>query len=309
MVGARGAAQDAADAGAARRADPDPCRPDPADVALGARVPALLEGRDLLGQHPARAPPGALQLGRAEGDPRRIPASRYDRVEGGALKVYSDQKSLDEAVAVSERQRPLGLEFRVLDRKGCLELVPALAPRIETLAGGIHFAAEEGGDCFKFCEGLAAWCAERGAVLGFGTRVERLAAEDAADHRRPYRARRVRGRRLRPGARRRQPAPDAPARRAAADHPGQGLQHHRAQGAVPGAADHPGARRAAQVRHDAAAGPPADERPRRDRGLRHGARGAPHARRSSRASPACSPSSSSASRPRAIRSRSAACAR
>jgi D-amino-acid dehydrogenase len=39
----------------------------------------------------------------------------YDAVEGGALKVYSDQKSLDEAVAVSETQRPLGLAFRVLD--------------------------------------------------------------------------------------------------------------------------------------------------------------------------------------------------
>jgi D-amino-acid dehydrogenase len=103
----------------------------------------------------------------------------YDRVEGGALKVYSDQKSLDEAAAASERQRPLGLEFRILDRKGCLQLVPALAPRSETLAGGIHFAAEEGGDCFKFTEGLAAWCAERGLVQGFGTRVERIAADGA----------------------------------------------------------------------------------------------------------------------------------
>ena len=55
----------------------------------------------------------------------------YDRVTGGALKVYSDQKSLDEAIAISERQRPLGLEFRVLDRKACLALVPALAARIE----------------------------------------------------------------------------------------------------------------------------------------------------------------------------------
>jgi len=81
---------------------------------------------------------------------------RYDRVQGGALKVYSDQKSLDEAAAVSERQRPLGLEFRVLDRKACVHLVPALAPRSETLAGGIHFASEEGGDCFKFTEALAA---------------------------------------------------------------------------------------------------------------------------------------------------------
>jgi D-amino-acid dehydrogenase len=101
----------------------------------------------------------------------------YDRVEGGALKVYSDQQSLDEAVAISERQRPLGLAFRALDRKGCLELVPALAPRSETLSGGIHFEREEGGDCFRFTEGLAAWCAGRGAVFGLGTRVERLAAD------------------------------------------------------------------------------------------------------------------------------------
>ena len=104
---------------------------------------------------------------------------QYDSVAGGALKVYSDQKSLDEAVALSERQRPLGLEYRVLDRKGCLALVPALAPRIDTLAGGIHFAGEEGGDCFKFSEGLAAWCRDRGAVLGFATTVERLEADGA----------------------------------------------------------------------------------------------------------------------------------
>jgi D-amino-acid dehydrogenase len=103
----------------------------------------------------------------------------YDRVTGGALKVYSDQKSLDEAIAVSERQRPLGLEFRVLDRKACLALVPALAPRIDSLAGGIHFEGEEGGDCFKFCERLAAWCSERGARFCFETRIEALEVDGA----------------------------------------------------------------------------------------------------------------------------------
>jgi D-amino-acid dehydrogenase len=104
---------------------------------------------------------------------------RYDLVEGGALKVYSDQKSLDAAVAVSERQQPLGLGFRVLDPQGCLDLVPALQPRIATLAGGIHFDDEEGGDCFKFAEGLAAWCRERGADFRFGTRIEALEADGA----------------------------------------------------------------------------------------------------------------------------------
>jgi D-amino-acid dehydrogenase len=104
---------------------------------------------------------------------------RYDLVEGGALKVYSDQKSLDQAVAVSERQQPLGLGFRVLGPQGCLDLVPALQPRIATLAGGIHFEDEEGGDCFKFTEELAAWCRERGADFRFGTRIEALESDGA----------------------------------------------------------------------------------------------------------------------------------
>jgi D-amino-acid dehydrogenase len=101
----------------------------------------------------------------------------YDAVAGGALKVYADQKSLDEAVAISERQRPLGLVFRVLDRKSCLKLVPALAPRIDTVAGGIHFEGEEGGDCFKFTEALAAWCRARDAEFRFDTAVRALEAD------------------------------------------------------------------------------------------------------------------------------------
>ena len=102
---------------------------------------------------------------------------QYDAVTGGALKVYSDSKSLDEAIAVSERQRPLGLNYAVLDRKGCVDLVPALAPRGGSLVGGIHYVDEEGGDCFRFCENLAAWCRERGVGFRFGTTVLRLAAD------------------------------------------------------------------------------------------------------------------------------------
>ncbi len=57
--------------------------------------------------------------------------------------------------------------------------MPALAPRIDALTGGIHFVDEEGGDCFKFCEALAAWCRERGAEFRFGTTVERLQTDGA----------------------------------------------------------------------------------------------------------------------------------
>jgi D-amino-acid dehydrogenase len=103
----------------------------------------------------------------------------YDRVTGGALKVYSDHKSLDAAIATSERQRPLGLNFTALDRKACLALVPALGPRIDSLVGGIHYVDEEGGDCFKFCQALAAWCQAQGADFRFDTNIERLTADGA----------------------------------------------------------------------------------------------------------------------------------
>ena len=201
----------------------------------------------------------------------------YDAVKGGALKLYSDQESLDEAVGMSERQRPLGLAFRVLDRKGCLDLVPALAPRIDALAGGLHFIDEEGGDCFKFTEGLAAWCRDRGAVLGFDTTVERLEADGA----------RITGVRTDRGAF----VADAYVLALGADSPlpmrplgvrlpiipvkGYSITVPRAP--FPGRADDPGGRRDAQVRHDAAAGPTAHVRARRDRRLRHGPRGAAHA--------------------------------
>jgi D-amino-acid dehydrogenase len=103
----------------------------------------------------------------------------YDRVTGGALKVYSDRKALDDAIAASERQRPLGLNFAVLDRAACRALVPALAARSDSLVGGIHYVDEEGGDCFKFCQNLAAWCQARGADFRFDTTIERLAADGA----------------------------------------------------------------------------------------------------------------------------------
>ena len=201
----------------------------------------------------------------------------YDAVKGGALKLYSDQESLDEAVAVSERQRPLGLAFRVLDRKGCLDLVPALAPRIDALAGGLHFIDEEGGDCFKFTEGLAAWCRDRGAVLGLDTTVERLEADGA----------RITGVRTDRGAF----VADAYVLALGADSPlpmrplgvrlpiipvkGYSITVPRAP--FPDAPTIPVVDEMRKFGMMPLPGPAAHVRARRDRRLRHGARGAPHA--------------------------------
>jgi D-amino-acid dehydrogenase len=101
----------------------------------------------------------------------------YHPVTGGSLKVFSDGKTLAAAVAESERQRPLGLDHRVLDRPQMLALVPALAPRIQEQAGAIHYPQEENGDCFAFARGLAEWCGGQGAALLFGRRIVGLETE------------------------------------------------------------------------------------------------------------------------------------
>src|SRR5262249_42002884 len=82
----------------------------------------------------------------------------YHPVTTGSLKVFSTRKPMAAAVAESERQRVLGLDHRVLDRPQMLALVPALAPRLQELVGGIHYPQEENGDCYAFARGVADWC-------------------------------------------------------------------------------------------------------------------------------------------------------
>ena len=101
----------------------------------------------------------------------------YHPVAAGSLKVFSDGKTLAAAVAESERQRPLGLEHRVLDRPQILALVPALAPRLQDLVGALHYPQEENGDCYAFARGLADWCGRQGAALLYNRRIAALETE------------------------------------------------------------------------------------------------------------------------------------
>ncbi len=101
----------------------------------------------------------------------------YHPLTQGCVKLFSDERTMAEAIAVSRKQESFGLAWRTLNRKELLPLVPALAPRIDSLSGALHFPDEEGGDCFAFARGLADWCRQRGAELRFGQRIARLDAE------------------------------------------------------------------------------------------------------------------------------------
>jgi D-amino-acid dehydrogenase len=96
----------------------------------------------------------------------------YAPILKGSLKVFTEREALDEAIAVSQSQVPLGLKHAVWSAHDCAERVPALAPTIGKIAGGLHYPDEENGDCYKFARGLARLCMERGATFAFGADVK-----------------------------------------------------------------------------------------------------------------------------------------
>jgi len=83
----------------------------------------------------------------------------------GLLSVFRS------ATAQKQRMRDVdhlvahGLSMRMLDRDALLALEPTLAPIGAELVGGIHYAADEGGDAHAFCMELARILRTGGAVL------------------------------------------------------------------------------------------------------------------------------------------------
>jgi D-amino-acid dehydrogenase len=119
----------------------------------------------------------SLYSARALDEVRAETGIAYDALTKGSLKVYSDAAALDDAARLSERQRPLGLNFEVIDTARCVSLVPGLAPKAQTLRGGIFYPDEQSGDCLKFANGIAEFCRARGAEFLFDTVVGALETE------------------------------------------------------------------------------------------------------------------------------------
>jgi D-amino-acid dehydrogenase len=199
----------------------------------------------------------------------------YHPVTRGSLKVFSDGKTMAAAVAESERQRPLGLDHRVLDRPQMLALVPALAPRLQELVGAIHYPQERR-RLLRLRPRPCGWCGRQArrccSIAGSSAWRPRATASPPSD-----RSGARHGRRLCARRGRRRAAADASARLPPADHSGQGLQP-RCRAAWPEAPDIPVLDEHRKFGYAARPRSPAPERLRGDRRLRHDATSAPHGR-------------------------------
>jgi D-amino-acid dehydrogenase len=78
----------------------------------------------------------------------------YDASVRGTLKLFRDERSMTDRLAIVEPLVKLGLRFELLDGDGVVAAEPALAQVRAAIAGGMRFPDDESGDAFKFCKAL-----------------------------------------------------------------------------------------------------------------------------------------------------------
>jgi D-amino-acid dehydrogenase len=107
---------------------------------------------------------------------RDVDGMSFDHGEVGTLKLVRSAHSFEEARAMADWLREYGVTSRALDRQQTVELEPALQPIASELVGSMYFPADEHGDAYRYCEGLAAIAARRGVTFRYGTTVTALEA-------------------------------------------------------------------------------------------------------------------------------------
>jgi D-amino-acid dehydrogenase len=101
---------------------------------------------------------------------------RYDHLSRGILHLCTDRRDFEVLARHAEAMRKIGVAREVKTRQECIAIEPALADCAAPLAGGIYAPRDESGDAYKFTQGLATLCEERGVRFRTGVNVEALEA-------------------------------------------------------------------------------------------------------------------------------------
>ena len=80
----------------------------------------------------------------------------FDYRQNGKLILHRDRKSFEAARRLLEARPELSGQQLSIGRDACLALEPSLSGIADSIAGGIHTASEETGDCYKLCQALEA---------------------------------------------------------------------------------------------------------------------------------------------------------
>ncbi len=115
---------------------------------------------------------------------------RYGFAAAGTLRVFRDSAPLEKAIEWADMMKTEGLTYRRLTGREVVAMEPALAPIGGLLAGAIHYPADEIGNAYKFCVGLADHARAAGVdfrfrtpVTGIETRQGKITAVRSGDQR------------------------------------------------------------------------------------------------------------------------------
>ena len=101
----------------------------------------------------------------------------FDHRRGGILGLYQDARELDRDVDAIRSWREIDGSRAALDRKGCIEIEPALAHSTFLIPGAIYTPHDESGDCYEFTRQLAARAETLGVTFQWNTTVKGFAHE------------------------------------------------------------------------------------------------------------------------------------
>lgn len=80
----------------------------------------------------------------------------YDQQMKGTLQLFRTQHQLEASARDVQVLAADGIPYELLDRKGCIQMEPALDHVSEKFVGGLLTPKDETGDCFKFTNELSA---------------------------------------------------------------------------------------------------------------------------------------------------------
>ncbi|MBI3546864.1 MAG: D-amino acid dehydrogenase [Gammaproteobacteria bacterium] len=109
---------------------------------------------------------------------RQATGIHYQEHTHGILELFRDHDEMDKAARDAMLFKRWGVPCEILDRAACVAQEPALTTAQDKIVGGVHFAADETGDCNQFTRALATLAASQGVQFKFSTRIERLLASD-----------------------------------------------------------------------------------------------------------------------------------
>lgn len=101
----------------------------------------------------------------------------FDHTKKGILGIYKDAHEFGRVVDNIRAWQEIDASRRVLDRKACLKLEPALKHSTFMIAGGMHTPHDESGDCYVFTKHLAERCASMGVEFMYNTTVKGLQSQ------------------------------------------------------------------------------------------------------------------------------------